>query len=598
MHRLLWALLLALPLQVLLARPLVARAASHTFSVNSNEWFSDLAPGDGICRTGNNTCTLRAAIEEAYALGVASSGADTITINLEYNSYPLQSTLNPGNATVIINGNGSTLTGSFGGAVANYRLLQNSGLTGHWVLNNLTMTGSTGGGIRVLPSGSLTIVNCTFEGLGALTTAGTTSGGAIITGTSVALTAMGSTFANNNATDNGGAIAHGHGPLTISSSMFSGNTSTSGDGGGLYAVSSSGSEASLTNVSFHNNAAVRGGGLFAQSLVLKMTGGEVSGNVAVEGGGIALDYTKVGTLLSEVRIVENTASQEGGGLVVYRDALGTWLLKSTVQGNSAQRGGGIMVHGARLDVEQSAVVRNVALGTADTDGGGGIRVVKGTTTPLPLSVINSTITGNVAHRHGGGLFLGGDTSAYLSSATVTENVANEARSARGAGGGLVLFSGATASLGNTILAGNIMRMPDPPPLVVIATPDVDGSLVSRGYNLIGAANPLTTITGDTTGNLVGTIHAPIDPGLSYISSGCSHAYISSVPMHLLLPTSVAINGANPAGVRHTRPSEDRLLTVDQCGSPRVQQGRADMGAYESPHAKLWPYKRYVPIAMR
>jgi len=563
-----------------LARPPVARAASYTFNVNSNEWYQDIGTGDGICLTGEGNCTLRAAIQEAYALGAASGGTDTITINLELNTYPLQGTLNPGNATVIINGNGSTLTGKFGGVVGSYRLFQNSAFGGHWYFSNLTMQESDGGGIYVLGSGgSLTVNGCTFRDLHATTTPGSTGGGAITTGGTVELSVLGSTFQNNSANANGGAISHGHAPLTISNSTFSGNAAPSGDGGGLYAVSASGSEASLTNVNFRNNTAANGGGLFASQLVLEMTGGEVTGNSATsEGGGIALQFTRTGTTISEVRIANNSAGSFGGGLVVDSTALSPRLEKSTVIGNTASTGGGIMLHGARLDIEQSAIVDNVANGTAAGEGGGGIRVNNSGGTAAPLSVVNSTISRNTAYRDGGGLYLGTNTSAYLSSATVTANVANQS-GGTGAGGGLYVQG--TAYLGNTILAGNILRPGSAP--VQLETSDVAGNLVSRGYNLIGVVNPTTSITGDSTGNHVGAVGAVLDVGLGPLSSGCSHVYIDSVPVHPLLSTSMAINAANPAGARHTNPYENRLLTVDQCGSPRAQQGRADIGAHESPY---------------
>src|SRR5688572_10642882 len=48
-----------------------------SFTVNSTADQPDVSPGDGICRTASNNCTLRAAIMEANA----SPGADTITLS-------------------------------------------------------------------------------------------------------------------------------------------------------------------------------------------------------------------------------------------------------------------------------------------------------------------------------------------------------------------------------------------------------------------------------------------------------------------------------------------------------------------------------------
>ncbi len=60
----------------LLALSTAANAA--TFTVNSTQDDSDTTPGDGICSTVNNNCTLRAAIEESNA----NPGNDKIRFNI------------------------------------------------------------------------------------------------------------------------------------------------------------------------------------------------------------------------------------------------------------------------------------------------------------------------------------------------------------------------------------------------------------------------------------------------------------------------------------------------------------------------------------
>ena len=58
----------------------VPGGSAATLTVNSTGDASDLTAGNGVCETatGNGVCTLRAAIEEANALG----GADTIGFNI------------------------------------------------------------------------------------------------------------------------------------------------------------------------------------------------------------------------------------------------------------------------------------------------------------------------------------------------------------------------------------------------------------------------------------------------------------------------------------------------------------------------------------
>src|SRR5215813_14882070 len=53
-----------------------ARAQAATFTVNSTLDAVDAHPGDGVCATVTNVCTLRAAIQETNAL----AGADTIKV--------------------------------------------------------------------------------------------------------------------------------------------------------------------------------------------------------------------------------------------------------------------------------------------------------------------------------------------------------------------------------------------------------------------------------------------------------------------------------------------------------------------------------------
>ena len=88
-----------------------------------------------------------------------------------------------------------------------------------------------------------------------------------------------------------------------------------------------------------------------------------------------------------------------------------------------------------------------------------------------------------------------------------------------------------------------------------------GTLTSEGYNLIG--NNFGTITGDTTGNIVGTQNAPIDARLAPLGF-----YGGATETHALLSGSPAINAGNTA----TSPA------TDQRGFGR--NGTADMGAFE------------------
>ena len=89
-----------------------------------------------------------------------------------------------------------------------------------------------------------------------------------------------------------------------------------------------------------------------------------------------------------------------------------------------------------------------------------------------------------------------------------------------------------------------------------------GTVISQGYNLIGSISG-ATVTGTTTGNIVGTTAAPANAWLAPLGF-----YGGVTQTHALLTTSPAINAGNTA----TSP------VADQRGAARV--GTADMGAFE------------------
>ena len=88
---------------------LSASAQAATFTVNSPLDVMDANPGNGVCETapGNGVCTLRAAIEEANALG---AGDDTII--LPPNTYLLTQVTEltiTGNLTITGSGASTTI---------------------------------------------------------------------------------------------------------------------------------------------------------------------------------------------------------------------------------------------------------------------------------------------------------------------------------------------------------------------------------------------------------------------------------------------------------------------------------------------------------
>ncbi|MCP4046737.1 MAG: hypothetical protein GY732_12215, partial [Gammaproteobacteria bacterium] len=123
--------------------------------------------------------------------------------------------------------------------------------------------------------------------------------------------------------------------VSINSLTISGG-STSGNGGGIYARSSS--SVSLANSTVSNNSASYGGGIFAWSSSVSLANSTVSNNSASFGGGISAHNSSVS--LANSTVSNNSASNWGGGIYANIGS-SVSLANSTVSNNSASHGGGI-----------------------------------------------------------------------------------------------------------------------------------------------------------------------------------------------------------------------------------------------------------------
>ena len=153
-------------------------------------------------------------------------------------------------------------------------------------------------------------------------------------------------------------------------------------------------------------------------------------------------------------------------------------------------------------------------------GGGGILNEDGLVT-----VTNSTISGNNAAGKGGGIANGMTTALTIVNSTIRGNIA-------GITGGGISHEGVSATLTNTIVAGN-------------SATDCDGAVVSFGNNL----------DGDGTCNLV----VPSDlPGTNPLLGPLANNG-GPTQTHALVPGSPAIDAGDDGDAPAT----------DQRGSPRL-----------------------------
>ena len=227
----------------------------------------------------------------------------------------------------------------------------------------------------------------------------------------------------------------------------------------------------------------------------------------------------------------------GGGLVNYGAAA---LTDCDISGNT---GGGIW-DGAAATVTLTACTIS---GNSTGNNGGGLYITRYGTATLT----DCTIIGNTASSEGGGIDSPVGTSITLTSCTVTGNSA-----LLGGGAYISSFSNATATLNDTIVAGNRSQDDD------FYFGDIfGGEYISGSYNLLGTGSS-ANIKNGVDGNIVLTSLAGLD--LSPLGN-----YGGPTPTVALLPGSVAI-GAGTA---------ESGVTVDQRGLPL--DAPPDIGAFQS-----------------
>lgn len=372
-------------------------------------------------------------------------------------------------------------TGASGGAIASV----NAG-TLNVVDSTLSTNSATrAGGAIEANGGSTTVSNTTMTRN--TTGAGPGNGGALhLTGAGT-VDVTGSTVTKNSAAAEGGGLWNsGAGTMRVSDTKVSGNTVAGAGadqgGGGLFQEAGATGNLTVTRGTITDNtatgAAGSGGGILNDQGTVQVSGTTIARNTSVRaGGGIeanigsttvdrsSLNKNTTGsgpgnggglhlTGAGDVKVLGstvrgNTATAEGGGL--WNSATGTFLVDSTtVSGNTAkgndadQGGGGIFNDGGALTVTGSKVLDNTASGTSGS--GGGIISLTGS-----LSVSDTSLSGNVARRAGGGIEVANGTAA-LKNVTLRSNVT---ASNPGNGGGLHVGGTGKVTYDGGTVTGNI-----------------------------------------------------------------------------------------------------------------------------------------------
>jgi hypothetical protein len=308
----------------LLAVAQIAHGA--TFTIDSTADAVDVAPGDGVCATAADECTVRAAIQEANAL----PGSDTILVD-EILSGPVTLTI-PG-------------AGEDAAATGDLDVTENLVFDGQRPAGTGIVTlGISGGGLdrvlHVLPGVTATITNVYLHD-------GSTGPG-----------------------ENGGCLLN---EGTIDGNFLVQLCHAGGDGGGTY-------NSGTADVSSRYRLCTAGGkgGGIANTGTLKLRRdvyyASIARNEAASGGGIWNAGTISGNAIS---IIENHAmSGAGGGLLNDAGAVAR-LANMTVGANTATSGAEGIENLGAVNLRYVTVAAHATLGIRNDDAGGATSSVLG-----------------------------------------------------------------------------------------------------------------------------------------------------------------------------------------------------------------------------
>ncbi len=340
---------------VALLAPQPAQAAP-TFTVNSTLDEADVNPGNGICRSSSNVCTLRAAVMEAnktngatiivpvgdYVLTIPFSGVSKDDSTGSLKALSSMTITGAGEGTTIVDGNGT--------------------VTGDQVVAVFPGT----------PAVSVTISGMTIRGGRA------GYGGGIHNGATLNLNSVDVT-SNSSTGGNGGGIDNLYGVLNLNHSIVEFNQASNYGGG----ITNYDGQVNLIYSSVNNNtAAVPAGGIFN------------------EPDGLALTQVLTST-------VANNLANVGVGGGILNSSGHIVVIGSTLSGNGAK--GGVGNGGAISNVGNGVIHPTVLMSNSTISGnnadihGGGFHNVTGGV----ISLYNVTVTNNSADADLNGTGLGG-----------------------------------------------------------------------------------------------------------------------------------------------------------------------------------------------
>jgi hypothetical protein len=490
-----------------------------------------------------------------------------------------------------VRGNSATVFGGGIGVIDGFARLEDTTLGGQTDAE-ANAAGLDGGGLHVSGVSGTTVV---FVGTTVWNNQANRDGGGVwIAANTLFRTDEMSAFQSNRAgssVNGGGGIFNDGGALVINETSFF-NNSAVGKAGLGGAIHSLGGKVMITNSTLTFNHARRGGGAISQlggSLIL--VGSVVSTNLASggDGGGVYV-AVQADVVLDQVVVSANSAHR-GGGLAAFDSTL---IVKndSRVLGNEAASagsdagfGGGIYTQTGLLRILDSAITDNRALPGLDSEPGsrgGGLASLFGTVNVRNSSVVSNTAgfkgggiyvksgvltvqdsviggsgpsDANTAF-HGGGIYVGGQTSASITGSQVRHNTAVQH------GGGI--FNHPLATL--QISAGTLIQQNSATRgggvynagLLSLIDSDLLHNEASIGAGLSNQPAAIAVIdTADISGNAASFVGAGVQNAgiLSFVGEGAIFDNIAEVSGGGLFTDSIGLTFFGDVTISSNKPDD-------------------------------------------
>lgn len=358
-------------------------------------------------------------------------------------------------------------------------------------------------------------------------------------------TLTGAVFNNNGAWFGGGGVFNQDCSPTFSEVDFNENYASWFSGGGMYNKFSS---PTLLEIDFNENTAVfGGGGIYNEDSNPALEEVDFNGNTATNGGGM---YNAGNNpILKKVGFTDNVANFGGG---MYNEGSDPTLAEIEFNHNNANtNGGGI------YSVDSSLVMANIAFnGNAANTWGGAMFFTNSVAT-----LANARFYANSAGS-GGGLYVSNNSHLSVYDATFNANAATA-----GNGGGIWQEVGSSVSVYNSILWENT------------AFGGGDEYWGHVGFSINPANPPINLVKGGCIpDNCLNADPNFIDAAVGDLRLQLSSPAVDAGNNSLLPQDLLDLDGDG---------NTSEALPIDLAGYPRIANGVVDLGAYESPPARIY-----------